>query len=103
MTEEEKILKLEIFSDVHDPDILSAYLDLAKAKILVRAYPFRNDVTELPERYSLLQVEIANHLIAKRGMEGQTGHNENGIDRSYSDADIPADLLRQIIPEAKVL
>jgi hypothetical protein len=102
MTEDEKMLKLEIFSDEHDPDILSAYLDLAKAKILVRAFPFR-DETELPEKYSLLQVEIANHLIAKRGMEGQTGHNENGIDRSYSDADIPADLLRQIIPEAKVL
>ena len=109
MSETEKLIFLRTIvggeSNTSDwgEDVLLAYLAMAGRKIIDRAYPFEEDVTEVPKRYSILQCEIAAYLLNKRGAEGETSHSENGISRSYEKADIPESLMGQITPYCGVL
>jgi hypothetical protein len=84
-------------------EVLLAYLNIAGRKIINRACPYGTDETEVPIRYDFLQCEIAAYLLNKRGAEGQTGHSENGISRSYESADVPESLLGAITPMVGVL
>ena len=99
----DQINMLKIMTGEADQNVLTAYLNLAGDKVLRRAYPFGTDQEFVPEEYTMLQVEIAAYLLNKRGAEGQTAHSENGVSRSYEDADVPASLLRQIVPFAGVV
>lgn len=106
MTEEQKLSLLKaMMIDTDEEDVsdetLSAYLFLAGCKIMEKRYPFHTDKTEVPEKYQALQVEIACYLINKRGAEGETTHNENGISRSYESASVPNSMLNGVIPVAK--
>ena len=83
-------------------EILLTYLDIAGQKILTRAYPYKN-VEEVPKKYNALQCEIAIYLLNKRGAEGETSHSENGISRSYENADIPESMLSAITPYCGVV
>lgn len=104
MTEQEKITALKAMIGGSDTDeVLSVYLSLAGKKIITKAYPYKDDVTEVPERYEFLQLEIAAYLMNKRGAEGQTAHSENGIDRSYENADVPESMLKTITPFCGVI
>ena len=103
MTNADKITILQTMTEETDSTVLSTYLDIAGSKVIQRAYPFRTDVTVVPDKYSYVQIEIAAYLINKRGAEGETVHNENGINRSYEDGDVPPTLLRQIVPFAGVV
>lgn len=108
MTDVEKLSMLRVMvgqpneGDWAD-DVLISYLAIAGRKIINRAYPYDDTVTEVPRRYAYLQCEIANYLLNKRGAEGQTSHSENGINRSYESADVPASMLSEIIPFCGVL
>lgn len=86
MTIEEKVNYMRIMgnigSDVED-NLLMAYLDLAKQKIIDHVYPFKNNVVELESKYDMKQVELAIILFDKRGAEGEEHHNENGVNRKY--------------------
>ena len=84
-------------------DVLTSYLHIAGRKIINRAYPYDDTVTEVPRKYCYLQCEIANYLLNKRGAEGQTSHSENGISRSYESADVPESMLSEVIPHVGVL
>ncbi len=84
-------------------DILRSYLIIAAQKILNRAYPYDTTVTEVPTRYEVLQCEIAAYLLNKRGAEGETSHSENGISRTYENADIPESLMSNVIPHCGLL
>ncbi len=101
-TEKLTLLKAMVGSSDTD-DVLLAYLDIAGRKILNRAYPFGTDETEVPTRYDFLQCEIASYLLNKRGAEGQTGHSENGISRSYESADVPESMLGAVTPMVGVI
>lgn len=79
-------------------EVLKHYLAVAGRKILNRAYPYDDTVEEVPGRYGGLQCEIAVYLLNKRGAEGEISHSENGISRSYENADVPASMLRDVIP-----
>lgn len=80
-------------------DVLTAYLDQAGAIILHRRHPFGVPVeATVPDGYHPLQCDIAAYLLNKRGAEGQTSHNENGIDRSYENGYVPESMLQQITP-----
>ena len=85
-------------SDTSDDVLLSFLLTLSGQKILDRLYPFDSSITIVPTRYKLKQVEIAQFLFNKRGAEGETSHNENGVSRSYENGDIPDSLMRGIVP-----
>lgn len=86
-----------------EDDLLSTLLAIAESKVLDRAYPYDPSVTEVPERYEYKQIEIAAYLYNKRGAEGQTAHNENGINRTYESADVPESLMRGITPFVGVI
>ena len=105
--------QLELLTAMTDEDedsILQAYLDNAESIILNKLYPYieydedgKEKVHTLPNRYKNLQVRIAAYLLNKRGAEGETSHVENGVSRHYGASDIPADMLREIVPFGKVL
>ena len=103
MDELEKIAMAKTLSGETDELTVSSYLKIAGNKICRKAYPFDPTVTEVPEQYSLLQVEIAVYLLNKRGAEFETSHSENGISRTYEDGDVPPSILRQIVPMCGVL
>ena len=109
MSETEKLIFLRtmVGGNETDPDwtddVLLAYLKIAGRKIIDRAYPYDDEVTEVPVRYGILQCEIATYLLNKRGAEGEIAHTENGISRSYSSAEVPESLMGQIVPNCGVL
>lgn len=103
MNEEQKLTILKSMIDGSDDDsVLSTYLSIAGEKVIRKAYPYKSDVTEVPEKYSYLQIEIAAYLLNKRGAEGEISHSEGGISRSYSSADVPSVYMNQITPEVGV-
>ena len=108
MTEVEKLSMLRVMvgqpneGDWSD-DVLISYLAIAGRKIINRAYPYDDTVDEVPRRYGYLQCDIAAYLLNKRGAEGQIGHTENGISRSYASADVPEAMLSEVLPHVGVL
>lgn len=101
MTESEKLSRLVVLlsPDTASDDLLSFLLDQAGGIVLNRRYPFGPpDGAEVPAQYEHIQLQIAVELYAKRGAEGQVGHSENGINRTYESADVSPSLLRRIIP-----
>jgi len=104
MTIAEKLTALTAMTGGTDAEeVLSIYLSLAASKILARAYPYRTDITDVPAQYDYLHLEIAAYMLNKRGAEGQVGHNENGISRSYENADVPVSMLSAITPAVGVM
>lgn len=104
MTDTEKLTYLRAMVGGSDTDeVLSTYLAVAGKKIIARAYPYDDTVTEVPDKYDTLQCEIAAYLLNKRGAEGQTQHSENGITRSYENADVPASMLKVVTPHCGVI
>ena len=102
MTVGEKLNMVKaLISDVNVSDEqINTYLNVAAQRILAAAYPCTSKV-EVPSRYETLQCELAVRMIARRGGEGETGHAENGISRSYANAD-DSDLLSRIVPAVGV-
>ena len=103
MTTAEKTTMLEHITGETDSTVLSTYLSLAEGIIIRKAYPFGDGTEEMPDKYGRTQVEIAAYLLNKRGAEGETVHQENGVIRHYEDGDIPPTLLRRILPVGEVL
>ena len=85
-----------------DDSVLLSYLDDAADLILGRMYPYATDEEyegmSVPARFESRQVKIAAFLLNKRGAEGQSLHNENGISRRYRNSDIPEELLVDVLP-----
>lgn len=107
MTEADKLALLRVM--VGQPnegewsdEVLTSYLNIAGRKIINRAYPYDDTITEVPRRYGYLQCDIATYLLNKRGAEGQTSHSENGVSRGYESADVPESMLREVIPHVGV-
>ena len=109
MTEEKKIEMLRtLIGDSgrkEDQGVLSVYLEMAGAKILERLYPYRENWDDLtvPDKYSMMQLKIATYMLNKRGAEGQIQHIENGIHRNYGDADVPDNMLADLVPFAQAI
>lgn len=103
MLETEKIEMVKSMTGETSDGVVSAYLKISGNKICRKAYPFDLTMTEVPEQYSLLQVEIAVYLLNKRGADGESAHSENGISRTYENGDVPPSMLRQIVPMCGVL
>ena len=105
MTNQQMTIMLKGMVGEEADSVLSTYLSIAGDAIINRVYPYAKDDEELsvPRKYQLLQVNIAAFLLNKRGAEGQTKHDENGIARSYGSADIPDDMLSSIVPYVGVI
>lgn len=106
MTNAEMITLVESMSGESADTVVSAFLAMAGDAIINRAYPFATETEResltVPARYQNLQCEIAVFLLNKRGAEGQTSHNENGINRTYENGAIPETMMRQVVPFCRV-
>ena len=103
MTNTEKLERFEvlILPDTATSDLLSFLLEQAEGIVLNRRFPFgAPEGATVPEAYEHIQLQIAVELFSKMGAEGQTGHSENGVNRSYEAADISPSLLKRIVPVA---
>lgn len=106
MSNLEKLKAYIGISDDSEDTLLSLLIEKAETAILNRRYPFgytdEERATAL-SRYPDVLLDIAVYLYNKRGAEGQTGHSENGISRSYEGAGIPESYLQSIVPICKVI
>ena len=89
MTINEKVATTRALAndDTLTEDLVTVYLNKAESAIRNRMYPFNlpEGMTTfvVPEKYEILQCELACNYILKRGAEGELVHNENGINRTY--------------------
>ena len=107
MDDSDKVLELRRSTEARDEDsVLLSYLAQAREIILSRMYPFREESgysePEVPRRFEWKQIRIAAYLMNKRGAEGETAHSENGISRSYGAADVPEEMLRDVLPQVGI-
>lgn len=96
---------LKITDSLEDA-LLSLFLSMAENKVVNKRYPFGctdAEKSETLEKYSDIIMDISIYLYNKQGAEGQTGHSENGISRSYEKAGIPDSLVQDIMPMAKMM
>ena len=83
-------------SDTSLDDELTAYLNMAGEEIL--NWMYINHPNERPEgtaavvpiRYSMVQVHAVVNGYSHKGAEGETVHNENGINRTFKYDDMIA-------------
>ena len=98
MTNAEKraALAATLAPDTDTDEVLDNVLADAEALVLNRMYPFGYpDGIVVPYRYERIQIQLAAELYSKRGAEGQTGHSENGITRSWPEQSV---LLKSVMP-----
>ena len=101
MTDEEKLARFEVLisPDTASQDLLRHLLWQAEGIVLSRRYPFGSpEGATVSSAYEHIQLQIAVELFSKMGAEGQTGHSENGVNRSYEAADVSPSLLKRIVP-----
>lgn len=101
MTNAEKVARLKVLisPDTAETELLEALIWQAEGIVLNRRYPFGvPEGATVPTAYEHIQVKIAVELFSKMGAEGETAHNESGINRTYEAADVSPSLLRRIIP-----
>jgi hypothetical protein len=101
MTSQEKKARLAVLisPDTASDDLLDALLSQSEGIVLNKRYPFGiPEGATVPTQYEHVQLQIAVELFAKMGAEGQTGHNENGVNRTYEAADVSPSLLWRIVP-----
>ena len=105
MTQDQMIstVKAMLADDTVTDESAGVYLRLASAKMLKRLYPF--DATkgegDIPDSYQMDQCELAVRLFLRKGGEGETSHEENGVNRTYGSVD-DEDILSRLTPFAKV-
>lgn len=99
----DNLARLRLRTNEPDDAILEDILESAKSAIMARRYPFQEWPEELENRYLDLQFRIAMDLYAKIGAEGQTGHSENGINRTWESSWISSELLQEVTPLARVV
>lgn len=88
-------LKKLLGSQNSEDEVLTYLLEMA-AEIITNIRC--TDIVET--KYLNTQIAIAIELYNKMGAEGQTGHNENGISRSYEAGDVSKSVLSRITPRA---
>lgn len=85
--------------------LLSIYLNQAEKAVIKARHPYGSiDVQKAKalDDYSDNVESIYVYLWNKRGAEGQTSHNENGINRTFENAGIPISFLVDIVPLVKI-
>ena len=96
IAEKRAALTATLAPDTDTDEVLDNVLADAETLVLNRMYPFGYpDGTAVPTRYERIQIQLAAELYSKRGAEGQTGHSENGITRSWPEKSA---LLNRVLP-----
>jgi hypothetical protein len=90
-------LKIRIPEET-DENVLTEMLESARDIILSLRFPFGDWPDEVPNRYSSLQIQIAEDMYNRIGAAGQLSHSENSISRSWGSEWVSEQLLAQIVP-----
>ena len=81
-------------SDTTLDNEISVYLDMAKNEILNWMYinkpERRTEVRDVPTKYEMVEVQAVVNGYSHKGAEGETVHNENGINRTFKYDDMIA-------------
>jgi hypothetical protein len=106
MTDAEKITMVQVLCENDagaTAETVPIYLSLACNAMLERLYPYDASKTasDIPERYDMIQCELAARYFLRRGGQGEINHEENGVNRQYGSVD-DADILQRLTPFAKV-
>jgi hypothetical protein len=106
MTDNDKlaILSQRIGNTTSTTALLRSYLFDAQEIILNKIYEVAERPIDavVPSKYDSLHIRITEYLYYRRGSEGQTVHNEGGINRTYASSTVPREMLKEITPEAGV-
>ena len=85
---------------------LTNYLTLAKQEILNWMYGqvggIPSTVTDVPLKYEVTQIYAVVAGYTHAGAEGETQHNENGINRYFSSADMIDYIHRNVLAIVRV-
>ena len=110
MTDSQKLNRLKILlgPDVTDEDeLLSEYLNIAKDEILnwlyIRLGTVPPDVDEVPTAYEQIQIMSVVAAYNIRGAEGQTKHEENGVNRIFVYEDLVKYIRTNVFPYVRLL
>mgnify|MGYP002622569097 CR=1 FL=1 len=109
MTDAEKLTMVKTLLDIDTTDIsedalIAVYLTASAREILAWRFSYGStEVTEVPDEYEMTQIfaVVAGYSIG--GAEGQTVHNENGINRTFKYTDMVAYIRAHVIPICKVV
>lgn len=84
--------------------ILSATEIFLSLKYPVSPYPIDDDgMPIIDPRWNGWIISAAIELYGRIGIEGQTGHGENGITRSYDAGDLSLGLCQKITPQVDIV
>lgn len=111
MTVQEKVAHVQALvnnDSTATTPLVTALLNKAADAIRQRMYPFHlpldkdgQEVTfTVPEKYEMLQCDLAVRYFSRMGGEGETSHSENGISRSYdsvNDEDLLMEVMQVIV------
>ena len=105
MTLAEKIVFLRQLVD-NDPEatdeLLTVYITLATDKIRARLYPMdASGNNEVPDKYDMICLELAQRYFFRRGGQGEIMHSENGVTRTYGSVN-DNDIISQVVPYAVI-
>lgn len=109
MTESQKLTRLKILLEETGSDedeLLSEYLAIAKDEILnwlyIRLGAVPPEVDEVPAAYEQIQIMSVVAAYNIRGAEGQTKHNENGVDREFVYEDLVKYIRTHVFPYVRL-
>ena len=109
MTDAEKLATVKSILQITGSDEdarLSVYLSLASAEILSALYAVNGNVPSgatMPDKYEATQIMAVVEGYSQSGAEGETVHNENGINRTFRNADMTEYIRKSVTPYVKVV
>ena len=109
MSDTEKLTTVKSLLGITDNTedaLLTTYLSLASAEILAALYAVNGNVPSgatMPEKYEVTQIMAVVEGYSQRGAEGETAHDENGINRTFRNADMTEYIRRSVTPYVKVV
>jgi len=97
-------LKLRLRCDESTNDaLLTDYLNGAVEVINgIRDYVPTDDEPVIEARYKRLAVSMALVSYNRSGAEGESSHDENGLNRTYETGEYPISLINKIVPKARL-
>lgn len=108
MTTSEKLAQLKSLLNITDTALdsqLTVYLEFCKNEILSWIYSGQTpeDVVDVPAQYEITQVAACVIGYGISGVEGETSHSENSINRTFKYEDMVSYIRSHVTAYAKVV
>lgn len=107
MTQAEKIAQIKAIMRITDDEQvqdseISVFLDFAEKEIISWVYSGNNAPETMPEKYEPTQMMAVVVGFTVSGAEGQKGHSENGINRTFNYEDMIAYIRSRLVPFVRI-